>query len=469
MPTLTPVGDYLARHRARHVEELIDFLRIPSISALPQYASEVRRAAIWLADRLTQAGLTKAKVRETGGHPVVTAQYGDDPAKPSVLIYGHFDVQPVDPEDAWTHPPFTPTIIEDAIYARGASDDKGQVLMQVAALEAWLNTAHDLPVNVRLLFEGEEEIGSVHLETFIRQHAAHLGGDFAVISDTPMFARDMPAICYGLRGLVSLEVTVRGAYQDLHSGVYGGAVANPAHALAHLVDSLHDSYGRVAVDHFYDGVAEPTAEERRVFSELPFDEPALARRLKVPRLMGEAGFTSLERTWLRPTVEVNGMWSGFIGEGRKTIIPATAQAKITCRLVPWQDPQSVVQSLVHHLHAFCPPGVELAVAVGEASPATLTALDHPAVAAATRATASVFGQTPRYIRMGGSIPVVVTLQEVLKMPTVLLGFALPDENFHAPNEHFHLANFSRGAQTLAAFWAEIGPTDLVKHGGNNSE
>ncbi len=468
MPTLTAVWDYLARNHTRHVEELVDFLRIPSISALPAHAPDVRRAAVWLADRLTQAGLAMARVHETGGHPAVTAEYGNDPAKPTALVYGHFDVQPIDPEAAWVHPPFAPTIVDDAIYARGASDDKGQVLMQIAALEAWLNTAHEVPVNVRMLFEGEEEIGSVHLEAFIRRHARDLDGDFAVISDTPMFARDVPSICYGLRGLASLDVTVHGPYQDLHSGVYGGAVANPAHALAHLIDSLHDSYGRVAVDHFYDGVADLTEEERRAFSELPFDESALAEQLKVPRLVGEDGFTALERTWVRPTLEVNGMWSGFIGEGRKTIIPATAQAKITCRLVPGQHPQAVLRALVDHLRAFCPPGVELSVQPGEASPATLTPRDHPAVIAATRATSTVFGQTPRHIRMGGSIPVVVTLQEVLKMPSVLLGFALPDENFHAPNEHFHLSNFARGAQTLAAFWAEISDADVMGYRGNAS-
>ncbi len=454
---------YLAEHRAEHLEELAAFLRIPSISSLPEHRDDVRRAAVWLADRLHQAGISSARVEETAGHPVVIGHYDSDPEAPTVLVYGHFDVQPVDPLDSWQHPPFEPVIRDDVLYARGASDDKGQVFMQLIAIEAWIKTVGRLPVNLRLLFEGEEEIGSVHLASFITEHAAQLGADFAVISDTPMFDQDVPAICYGLRGLASLEVTVSGPFQDLHSGVYGGTVANPAHALAHLIDSLHDKDGGIAISGFYDGADALTPRERDAFAALPFDEDAFRRALQVDQLFGEPTFSVLERTWARPTIEVNGMWSGFIGAGRKTIIPHQAHAKITCRLVPHQDPEAVLQAVTAHLYRHCPSGVRLRVEPGEASPATLTPLDHAAVSAAASAIHQVFNRDPQYIRMGGSIPVVVTLQEILKMPTILLGFALPNENFHAPNEHFHLANFHRGASTLAVFWNNVGTPSTSIH------
>ncbi len=449
------VWTYLEEHRESHLQELIDFLRIPSISALAEHHQDVRQAALWLADRARQAGFLSVQVQETGGHPVVTARYGEDVNKPTVLIYGHFDVQPVDPIEAWLHPPFDPSVDDQVLYARGSSDDKGQLFMQLIAAEAWIQTGSALPVNLRLLFEGEEEIGSPHLAEFIAEQADLLRGDFAVISDTPMFDREVPAIGYGLRGLAALDVTVVGPFQDLHSGVYGGTVANPAHVLAHLIDSLHDDQGQVSVPHFYDGVDRVSIEERTALAHLPFDEAAFLVDLKLDALFGEAGFTPLERTWIRPTIEVNGLWSGFIGEGRKTIIPHQAQAKITCRLVPHQDPQSVLAAVKAHLRAHCPPGVRLTVELGEGSPATVTPLGHPAVLAASRAIHRVFGMDPKYIRMGGSIPVVVSLQALLSMPTILLGFALPNENFHAPNEHFHLSNFYRGAKTLAAFWAEV--------------
>ncbi len=446
---------YLEAHRETYLQELTEFLRIPSISALAAHHKDVLAAADWLVERIRRAGFPSVTRSETGGSPVVLARYGEDPHKPTVLIYGHYDVQPVDPLEAWHHPPFSPTVVNDLLYARGASDDKGQLFMQLIAAEAWIQTAGEVPVNFRLLFEGEEEIGSGHLERFIKEHQEDLRGDFAVISDTPMFDHESPAICYGLRGLAALQIQVSGPFQDLHSGVYGGTVANPAHVLAHLIDTLHDDTGRVAVAHFYDGVDELSPSERRTLAALPFDETQWLADLGVERLVGEQDFTPLERTWARPTLEVNGMWSGFIGEGRKTIIPHRADAKITCRLVPHQDPHNVLSAVKAHLEAHCPPGVHLSVDLGEASPATLTPLQHPAVRAAAQAIKQVFGTDPVYIRMGGSIPVVVTLQDVLKTPTILLGFALPNENFHAPNEHFHLANFYRGAKTLAALWAEV--------------
>lgn len=453
MQTPQAIWQYLDHHRERHLHELMEFLAIPSISALDSHQADVRSAAVWLMRKIQSLGVDTASLDETGGHPVVRASYGDDPQKPTVLIYGHFDVQPVDPLSAWTHPPFEPTVVDEVLYARGSSDDKGQVFMQLIALEAWIQTTETLPVNVRLLFEGEEEIGSVHLPSYIAQHTEDLAADFAVISDTPMFDQEMPAICYGLRGLASLDISVIGAFQDLHSGVYGGTVANPAHVLSRLIASLHDDQGRVAVAHFYDQVDNLADNERQAIADLPFDAERFRTELQVDALTGDPDFSVLERTWTRPTIEVNGLWSGFLGEGRKTIVPHRADAKISCRLVPHQDPEAVLALLQRHLEERRPDGVRLEIVLGEASPATLTPLDHPAVRLAAAAINQVYGKAPKFIRMGGSIPVVVTLQEVLKMPTILLGFALPNENFHAPNEHFHLNNFHRGAKTLAAFWA----------------
>lgn len=447
---------YLDETRTRIVSDLREFLAIPSISALPAHRGDVRAAADWLRGFLARTGLQNPRVEETGGHPVVRAEWRRDPERPTVLVYGHFDVQPVDPLDAWIHPPFEPHIENNILYGRGASDDKGQVLMEIWAVEAWLRTAGDLPVNLVMLFEGEEEIGSPHLPAYIEAHREDLRADWAVISDTPMYAEGIPAICYGLRGLAELEVRVEGPSTDLHSGVYGGMVANPAHVLSALVACLHDEAGRIAVPGFYDGAIEPDAAERENLSRLPFDPAAEEAELGVPALAGEPGYSPLERVWIRPTVEVNGMWSGFIGEGRKTIIPARAEAKITCRLVPGQDPAAVQAAVRRHLLERAPRGVRVDVELGEGSPAALTPLDHPAMAAADYAIREVFGDRPAMIRMGGSIPVVVTFQEVLGAPSLLLGFALPNEHFHAPNEHFHLQNFERGARVLARLWAEAG-------------
>jgi acetylornithine deacetylase/succinyl-diaminopimelate desuccinylase-like protein len=439
---------YLRSRRDSHVAELKEFLRIPSVSALSEHKRDVARAAEWLKERLAAAGFDNARVEATTGNPVVTASTPVDPRKPTVLIYGHYDVQPVDPVASWHHGPFEPTVENNILYARGASDDKGQVFMQLVAAEAWQQT-NGLPINVKFLFEGEEEIGSVHLGGYIRMHQDALAADVAVISDTPMYQEGYPAVSYGLRGLAAMEISVRGPFQDLHSGGYGGAVQNPAHALAHLIDSLHDESGRVAVAHFYDDVDALSSEEREALARLPFDEEKYRTDLDVPALFGEPGFSVNERTWARPTLEVNGMWSGFTGEGSKTIIPASAHAKITCRLVPHQNPDRILDAIEGHLKAHLPPGVRLEVARFHGAPASITPIDHPVVKAAESAIESD-------IRMGGSIPVVVDFQEVLHIPTLLLGFALPDENFHAPNEHFHLENFYRGAETLATLWERLG-------------
>lgn len=452
---LDRVLSHLQSHREEHLEEVKEFLRIPSVSALTAHKPDVARAAEWLTARLKQAGFSNARMDPTPGNPVVVASSELKPDRPTILVYGHYDVQPVDPVESWHHGPFEPTVDDNILYARGSSDDKGQVFMQLVAAEAWQKIGQ-LPVNLKFLFEGEEEIGSQHLGEYIRAHQEDLAADLAVISDTPMYADGYPAVSYGLRGLAAMEITVRGPFQDLHSGGYGGAVMNPAHALAHLIDSLHDADGRVAVRGFYDHVDDLSAEERDALAKLPFDREAYRRELDVPELFGEAGYSVHEQTWARPTLEVNGMWSGFTGEGQKTIVPATAHAKLTCRLVPHQDPDAVLKAIEAHLRDHLPPGVRLTVDLHGGAPASITSLDHPAVKAAESAIETVYHTPASHIRMGGSIPVVVDFQEVLNIPTVLLGFALPNENFHAPNEHFHLDNFYRGAETVATLWQRLG-------------
>ena len=446
---------HLQSYRSQHLQELQQFLRIPSVSALSAHKADVAAAAEWLKQRLFSAGFENAKIEPTPGNPVVTASSAIHPHRPTVLVYGHYDVQPVDPLESWHHGPFEPTIENNILYARGASDDKGQVFMQLIAAEAWQKTG-ELPVNLKFLFEGEEEIGSTHLSAYIQAHQEELSADLAVISDTPMYKDGYPAVSYGLRGLAAMEISVKGPYQDLHSGGYGGAVMNPAHALAHLIDSLHDADGWVSVPHFYDQVEPLSPEERQAIARLPFDEDEFRQALDVPALFGEPGYSVNERLWTRPTLEVNGMWSGFTGEGQKTIIPAVAHAKITCRLVPHQDPHQVLTAIEAHLRDKLPSGARLTVQRFGGAPASITPINHPAVKAAQAAIESIYHTEACFIRMGGSIPVVVDFQEVLHMPTLLLGFALPDENFHAPNEHFHLSNFHRGSETIATLWHQLG-------------
>ncbi len=447
----SPALSYLKSHREEHIRELTDFLKIPSISAISSHRSEVRLAAEWLAHRLTEAGVAKVQIDDTQGHPIVFGETITDVKKPTILVYGHYDVQPVDPLDQWINPPFSPTIRNNILYARGSSDDKGQVYMQLIAAEAWLKTT-GLPVNLKFLFEGEEEIGSIHLSQYISEHQQALKADVAVISDTPMFAAGIPAICSGLRGLATFELEISGPRQDLHSGVFGGSVANPAHVLATIIAALHDDQGRVKVPGFYDGVDPLSEQERKSFASLPFDEQEFLGQTGAPRLFGEEPYTTLERVWTRPTLEVNGMWSGFTGEGRKTIIPQKATAKISCRLVPHQDPDAILDHVSQFIHDKCPDSVRLRIERGEGDSGIVMPVDHFATQAAVKAIEEVYHRPAAFIRMGGSIPVVVTFEQVLGISTVLLGFALPDENFHAPNEHFHLENFHKGSETVATLW-----------------
>jgi len=454
---MTPNGDtYFQKHREEHLRQLRMFLSIPSISALSAHREDVRKAAAWLTVHLKQIGMPRVQLFETGGHPVVYAEWLHAADKPTALIYGHYDVQPVDPLDLWETPPFEPAIRNGRIYARGASDDKGQVFMHIKVLEALLKTEGKLPVNVKLLLEGEEEIGSANLERFIQSHQDLLKADVVVISDTSLYARGVPSITYALRGLAAAEVEVTGARGDLHSGLFGGAAPNAIHGLVELLSSLRRWDGQIAVEGFYDGVRPLTDEEKRSFAALHFDEEKLKATLGVSALPGEPGYSALERLWARPTLEINGIYGGFQGEGTKTVIPAKAGAKITCRLVPDQDPDQVLDAIERHLKAHCPAGVEVRLKREEGnSRACITPVDHPAIQAAAAALEEAYGTEARFIRGGGSIPVVETFTRVLGLPSVLMGFALDDENFHAPNEHFHLENFDLGLRALYAFWHKL--------------
>ncbi|HYF95769.1 MAG TPA: dipeptidase [Symbiobacteriaceae bacterium] len=446
---------YFKEHRKAHLAQLIDWLRIPSISALSEHKPDMRRAADWLAAELKRIGMTRVAVMETGGHPAVYAERIDHPGRPVALIYGHYDVQPVDPVNLWETPPFEPAIRDEKLYARGASDDKGQVFMHVEVLEAILKAEGKLPFNVKLLVEGEEEVGSANLARFLQTEKELLKADVVVISDTGLYARGVPSLTYALRGLAALEVHVTGAKSDLHSGLFGGAAPNAVHALVGLLASLRRADGGVAVAGFSDSVRELSAEERKSFAALGFDEARLQRELGVNALPGEPGYSALERLWARPTLEINGIFGGFQGEGTKTVIPNKAGAKITCRLVPDQDPVRVQNAIEAHLKAHCPPGVKLEVIRGDGAKACITPIDHPAIRAAVEALAEAYGAEARFIRGGGSIPVVGTFTEVLGAPSVLMGFGLEDENFHAPNEHFNLENFDKGMRALYAYWFKL--------------
>lgn len=446
---------YLETHQSENLEQLKEFLKIPSISALSEHKGDVLKAAEWLRDELTRIGLEHVQVLETKGNPVVYGDWLHAENKPTVLIYGHYDVQPVDPLNLWETPPFDPEVRDGKIYARGASDDKGQVFMHIKALEALFQTDGKLPVNVKIIFEGEEEIGSPNLPIFLQSHKEMLQADVLVISDTDMLDKGKPSICYGLRGLTGLQIDVKGANSDLHSGSFGGGVQNPAHALVEILASFHDSEGRILVEGFYDKVEEITEEEKKAIAQVPSDDEKIRQELGVPELFGEPGYSFYERTSYRPTLEINGMYSGFQGEGIKTVLPNTATAKITCRLVPNQDPAEIFQLLVKHIENHKPKGVTVQITPFDQGSPFLTPFDHPAIQSAGRACEKVYGTKVAYTRSGGSIPIVADFNETLNIPVVLLGFALASENFHAPNEHFHLENFYKGMETLCHYWYDL--------------
>jgi acetylornithine deacetylase/succinyl-diaminopimelate desuccinylase-like protein len=447
--------DFLAAHQEERLASYLDLIRIPSISALPAHAADCRRTAEWIATDLERIGMEHVEVAETAGHPVVYADWLHAEDAPTVLVYCHYDVQPVDPLDLWTSPPFEPVVVGDRILGRGVADDKGQLHLHLRAAEALLATRGRLAVNLKFVFEGEEESSSVHLDDWLRANRDRLTAEVAVISDTGFFEGNIPAITIALRGMMYAQVDVTGTDVDLHSGGYGGAVQNPANALARIIAGLKDESGRILVPGFYDDVVELTTDERRMIDELPFDEDAYLARLGLPGLHGETGYSTLERRGTRPTLDVNGLWGGFQGEGSKTIIPANAHAKISCRLVSDQHPDRIFAAFRDHVLAIAPPGVRVDVTMLGGGRPSLTPADHPATQAAARALEATFGQAPVYIREGGSIPVCATFEEVLGLPVVLLGFSPPDDHAHAPNEWMDLGNYETAIRTVARLWDEM--------------
>ena len=459
-PPQNDVDAYCQENAERFVSELIEILRIPSISADPGHARDVRRSADHLARAAAAAGMTSVAVVETEGHPAVLAERMVDDRLPTVLIYGHHDVQPVDPLAEWTSPPFDPAIRDGRLYGRGAVDDKGQVWMHLKAVEAHVAVRGDLPVNLRMIVEGEEEIGSPHFEELVERERQRLTADLVVVSDTAMVAREVPSLCTGLRGLALVEVEVEGPRIDLHSGVFGGAVPNPVAALCRMIAALHDpDSGRVTVPGFYDDVLAVPDSDRALLAAVPFDEAAFrAQAGDIEAVAGEIGWTVNERRSIRPTLEVNGIWGGYAGPGSKTIVPARAGCKISCRLVPDQDPMRVARAVADAVRASAPAGVHVRAVAEPGGRPVVTATDHPGVRAAGRALARVFGAEPVLTREGGSIPPVEVFKRVLGLDTVLVGVGLPDDQIHAPNEKFDLEQFHRGIRVLAHLWDEVAVT-----------
>jgi len=448
------VLDRIDRQRERHLDELKEYLRIPSISTDPQYKPEVLRAAGHLRDTMRAAGLDSELVDSpTGGNPMVYGEWLGAPGKPTVLFYGHYDVQPVDPIEEWRNPPFEPTLEGKDLVARGATDDKGQSFAQLKGVEAVLAERGALPVNVKFLVEGEEESGGESIEAYVRQDGGdRLACDCVVISDTSMYAPGQPAMIYGLKGLAYMEIRVQGPNRDLHSGTFGGGVQNPLNALAHILSSLQDpKTGRILIDGFYDKVQPLEDWERKAFAELPFDEEEQRAELGVPALFGEQGFTYRERTWARPTCDVNGMWGGYQGEGAKTVLPARAGAKVSMRLVPDQDPQEIARLFRQHVERVTPAGVSVEVFTVHGAIPTRITTEGPAMDAAQQAMQAEWGKQPVMMREGGSIPIVATFAAVLEKPVLMMGFGLPDDRLHSPNEKFNVDCYHGGIRTVARF------------------
>ena len=440
----------LGRFRA----ELYEFLRIPSVSAKPEHAEDTRRAAEWLSDKLSAAGL-ESEVVDTPGHPIVLAEWRGAEGAPTVLVYGHYDVQPPEPLDEWSSPPFEPTERDGRIYARGSADDKGQLYMHVKALEAHLATSGSLPVNVVVLAEGEEEVGSQNLVPFIEAHAERLACDHVLISDTEMFAEGLPSLLFSLRGLAYFEVQVQGARSDLHSGNYGGSVTNPGNALAKIIASLHDEDGRIAVPGFYDDVVDWDAETRAQIAALPWDDVAYREELRVSELTGEKGYGTLERLWIRPTCDVNGILCGYTGEGAKTVLPNRAMAKVSFRLVPDQTPARVKELFAAHVKRVTPPGVTVEIRELHGGRPWKARIEGKGFEAAGAALEEAFGRHPVLMGGGGSIPIVVDFEEKLHATALLVGFSLPGCNLHAPDEWLPIDNFEKGIGALARLYEKL--------------
>jgi acetylornithine deacetylase/succinyl-diaminopimelate desuccinylase-like protein len=441
--------EYFEDNGSRYLEELCDFLRIPSISSLPEHADDVRHAADWVADRLKVAGIEAVQVLPTGGHPVVYGQWLHASGGPTILIYGHFDTQPVDPLGLWSHPPFEPVIKDDRIYARGASDDKGNMLAPILAVEAMLKTQGKLPVNLKFFFEGQEEIGSPDLPDFISAQRDLLACDLILSADGGQWEKDQPALVIGRRGLCALQIDMKSAAGDVHSGTYGGTFLNPIHALAHLIDSMRSPDGRIIVEGFYDDVQALSAAERKQIAQIPYDENVYMRELGLKQLGGEPGYSTYERAWIRPTLDVNGIWGGFQGQGIKTVIPSEAHAKITCRLVPDQKPDKIVELIAAHVEKHLPAGTAAAVKklAGTADPYVIP-FDHPGNQTARATLKELYGKEPYITRMGGTIPVSGIFLKYLNAHMVNFAFGLKDENIHAPDEFYRISSFKR---SLAAY------------------
>jgi len=447
--------DYARQHYPRFLDELKSLLRIPSISTLPEHKDDCRKAAQVLADELARIGMENVRLIETGGHPLVYADWLHAPGKATVLCYGHYDVQPPDPLDEWLSPPFEPTERNGNLYARGAVDDKGQAYMHVKALESLFAADRKLPLNVRFLLEGEEEVGGEGIARYVAANPPELKADFALVSDTEMFAPGLPTLCTGLRGMIYTEIEVRGARNDLHSGVYGGVAPNPFVALAQILARLKDEDGHILIPGFYDGIVPPSADELAAWKSLPFDEEQYRiSEVGSKKLVGESGYSVLERTWARPTLDVHGMPGGFIGSGAKTVIPAKATAKVSMRLVPGMTPAKSFELYRNFVEKIAPRGIDVEVRLIHQGDPCLVPTDNRFMRAATRALHDVWGRDTVFIRSGGSIPIVGDFSRHLGLPSVMMGFGLPDDNLHAPNEKFHLKNFELGIESLIRFFNE---------------
>ena len=451
---MSDLDSYLQQNRDRFESDLCEFLRIPSVSADSRHQGDMQRASEWVNRQFVTLGF-ESEIVETSGHPLIYAESPVVEGAPTVLVYGHYDVQPPDPLDQWITPPFQPTVRDGNVYARGATDDKGQMLTHVKSAQAWIETRGSLPVRLKFLIEGDEEIGSGSIKEFLEDNEERLASDIAVVSDTCQFGRGKPAITYGLRGIVYFELNLTGPKQDLHSGTFGGCASNPANTIATIMAALTNENGKIQVPNFYDDVIPLAEHERAQFAGLPFDEAAFMQRLGVDGLKGENGYSTLERRWARPTFDVNGIWGGYQGEGAKTVIPSTSGAKFSFRLVPNQDPARIQQDVKSMIEQLCPPGISMDLISHHCAPGIVVAFDSPYITAATQAIELGFGRPPVFIREGGSIPIVNMFLEKLAIDTLLLGWGLDDDNTHSPNEKFSLADYHRGIKSSAYLWQEI--------------
>jgi acetylornithine deacetylase/succinyl-diaminopimelate desuccinylase-like protein len=454
----SPAVSFAKDNQQRFLGELKDLLRIPSVSTAPEHKEDVRRAAEFVANDLRRMGMENVEIIQTKGHPLIYADWLHAAGKPTVLCYAHYDVQPAEPLNEWISPPFDPTERNDNIYARGAVDDKGQLWMELKAVEA-LMKGHGgkLPINVKFIIEGEEEVGGESIAAYVRKEKARLKADFALVCDTELFAPNLPTLCIGLRGLVYTEIEAQGAKTDLHSGMYGGAAPNPLFALIEIISKLKDARGKVLIPGFYNKVKAPTKAELKAWKKLPFKEDHY-RKTEVGSkvLTGEPGYSVLYRTWARPTLEVHGMPGGFVAAGAKTVIPARASAKLSMRLVPNQDPDDILKRYTKYVKKLTPKGIDLNIKVYSKGPACVVSTDNRYIKAATEAMHDVFKKETVFIRSGGSIPIVTDFQDVMKLPSVMMGFGLPDDNLHAPNEKFHIPNFYRGIESIIRFFEKLG-------------